>query len=160
MWKLYETSVRAGEVKKVQVPGQVRFLVLTNPLNIFSVCSTKSCNSHIIQNNGSLPLVGFDRKFTWNLKASPPKAFQIDFASTGLRQINVTERCPDRHSYTLKAFQTTGNVVIGKYCRGGRITSAQILNEGSFSVDVPAGEKLQRAQFAVRVGDEIKCELF
>lgn len=146
---------------KSALTGQVRFIVLTITPNIFSVCSTKSCNSHIIQaDSGSLPLVGFDRKFTWNLKASTPKAFEIDFASTGLRQINVTERCPNRHSYTLQAFQTTGNVVIGKYCREGPIASAQILNQGSFSVDVPAGEKLQWAQFDVRVGDEIKCELF
>lgn len=130
-------------------------------LNIFSVCSTKSCNSHIIQDDyGSLPLVGFDRKFTWNLKASPPKAFEIDFARTGLRQIKVTDRCPDRHRYTLQAFQTTDNVVIGKYCREGQIARAQILNQGSFSVDIPAGKKLQRARFDVRVGDEIKCELF
>lgn len=102
----------------------------------------------------------FDRRFTWNLKASPPKAFEIDFSSTGLRQINVTDRCPDRHSYTLQAFQATGSVLVGKYCRGGRIASAQILNQGSFSVDVQAGEKLRRDQFDVRVGDEIKCELF
>lgn len=92
--------------------------------------------------------------------ASPPRAFEIGFASTGLRQINVTDRCPDRHSYTLQAFQTTGVVVIGKYCRGGRIASVQVLNQGSFSVEVPAGQKLQRAQFDVRVGGEIKCELF
>lgn len=135
--------------------------MVTIALNVFSVCNTKSCDSHIIQADiGSLPLVGFDRTFTWNLKASPPKALEIDFASTGLRQINVTDRCPDRHSYTLQAHQTTGNVVIGKYCREGRIARAQILNQGSFSVDVPAGEQLQRAQFGVRVGEEIKCELF
>lgn len=103
--------------------------------------------------------MGFDRKFTWNLKASPPKAFQIDFGGAGLRQINMTDRCPDRHRYTLEAFQTTGSVVIGKYCREGRIGSAQILNRGSFSVDVPAGETLRRAEFDVRVGEEIKCEL-
>lgn len=132
---------------------------LTTPF--FLVCSTKSCSSHVVQADaGSLPLVGFDRKFTWNLKASPPKAFAIDFSGAGLRQINATDRCPDRHSYTLHAFQATGNVLVGKYCRGGRIASAQILNQGSFSVDVPSGEKLQRGQFDVRVGDEIKCESF
>lgn len=141
--------------------GPLRFTVLTITLNTFLVCSTKSCSSHIVQaDKGSLAFVGFDRKFTWNLKASPPKAFEIDFSSTGLRQINVTDRCPDRHTYTLQAFQATGNVVVGRYCRGGRITSAQILNQGSFSVDVSAGELLQRDQFDVRVGDEIKCELF
>lgn len=141
--------------------GQARSTVLTIALNIFSVCSTTSCNSHIIQDDhGSLPLEGFDRKFTWLLKASPPKALKIDFARTGLRQTNVTDGCRDGHLYTLQAFQATGSVVVGKYCRGGQIASAQILDQGSFSVDVPAGEKLQRDLFDVRVGDEIKCEFF
>lgn len=99
--------------------------------------------------------MGFNRRFTWNLNSS--KAFEIDFGGTGLRQINVTDRCADRHSYTLQAFQATGEVVIGKYCRAGRIARVQILNQGSFSVDVPAGETLQRTQFDVRVGGEIKC---
>ncbi|XP_045901766.1 CUB domain-containing protein 1-like [Micropterus dolomieu] len=136
----------------------------SRPQDVFSVeivrnieCTTKSCNSHIIQaDSGSLPLLDFDRKFTWNLKASAPKAFNIDFSNTGLRQINPSERCPDRHSYTLQAFQTTGNVAVGKYCRTGTIRSAQILNQGSFSLDVPAGQKLQSGQFDVSVGEEIK----
>ncbi|XP_035528709.1 CUB domain-containing protein 1a [Morone saxatilis] len=130
--------------------------------NVFSVeivrniqCTTKSCNSHIIQKD-SLPLLDFNRKFIWNLKASALKAFKIDFRDAGLRQINASESCPDRHSYTLKAFQTTGNVTVGKYCRTGPISSAQILNQGSFSLDVPAGQRLQNGQFDVSVGEEIK----
>uniref|UniRef100_A0A8C4DVH3 CUB domain containing protein 1a n=1 Tax=Dicentrarchus labrax TaxID=13489 RepID=A0A8C4DVH3_DICLA len=109
-----------------------------------------------IKDSGSLPLLAFNRKFIWNLKASAPKAFKIDFRKAGLRQINVSESCPDRHSYTLKAFQTTGNVTVGKYCGTGPISSAQILNQGSFSLDVPAGQKLQNGQFDVSVGEEIK----
>lgn len=131
------------------------FIVLTvNLIKCLSECTTKSCNSHIVlADSGSLPLASFNRRFSWNLKS--PKAFEIDFPGTGLRQINVTDRCPDGHSYTLQA---TGNVVIGKYCRAGRIANVQILNQGGFSVDIPAGEKLQRAQFDVHLGDEIKCE--
>ncbi|XP_044062973.1 CUB domain-containing protein 1a [Siniperca chuatsi] len=136
----------------------------SRPQDVFSVetvqnieCTIKSCNSHIIQADSALlPLLDFNRKFTWNLKASAPKAFKIDFSNTGLRQINPSERCPDRHSYALQAFQTTGNVVVGKYCRTGTIRSAQILNQGSFSLDVPAGQKLQNGQFDVSVGEEIK----
>lgn len=132
-----------------------------NPnVSAISECTTKSCNGRVVQaDSGSLPLAGFNRKYTWNVKASSPKSFKIDFGNVGLRQINVTDRCPDRHSYTLQAFQTTSSVVVGKYCRVGQISSAQVLNQGSFSVDVPAREKLQMAQFDVRVGDEIKCEL-
>ncbi|XP_031708762.1 CUB domain-containing protein 1a [Anarrhichthys ocellatus] len=120
-------------------------------------CTTKLCNGHIIQaDSDSLPLLDFNRKFTWNLKASATKAFKIDFNKLGVRQINPSERCPDRHSYTLQAFQATGNVAVGKYCRMGPVGSAQILNQGSFSLDVPAGQKLQNAQFDVSVGEEIK----
>lgn len=156
-WKLCETSVRGSEVKR-SVHWEGGFIVLTvNLIKCLSECTTKWCNSHIVlADSGSLPLAGFNRRFSWNLKS--PKAFEIDFSGAGLRQINVTDRCPDRHSYTLQAFQATGDVVVGKYCRAGRIANVQILNQGDFSVDVPAGEKLQRAQFDVRLGDEIKCE--
>uniref|UniRef100_A0A3Q1CT44 CUB domain containing protein 1a n=1 Tax=Amphiprion ocellaris TaxID=80972 RepID=A0A3Q1CT44_AMPOC len=109
-----------------------------------------------ITDSGSLPLLDFNRRFTWNLKASGLNAFKLDFANTGLRQINPSERCPDRHTYSLEAQQATGNVALGKYCRRGTISSAQILNQGSFSLDVPAGQKLQNDQFDASVGEEIK----
>lgn len=148
---------------KDSTPVSVEF-DCSRPQDVFNVeivrnieCTTKSCNSSIIQaDSGSLPLLDFNRKFTWNLKASAPKAFKIDFTSTGLRQINASERCPGRHSYTLRALQTTGDVTVGKYCIMGAISGAQILNRGSFSLDVPAGQKLQNGQFDVSVGEEIK----
>lgn len=145
--------------------GEVKVLMSTvvdrktSVLCVLSGCSARSCSGHVVQTDaGSIPFLAFDRKFTWNLKASPPNAFRINFASVGLRQINALERCPDRHSYTLQAFQTTGEVVVGTFCRVGRISSAQILNQGGFSLDVPAGQKLQSGQFDVSVGEEIKCE--
>ncbi|XP_070767948.1 CUB domain-containing protein 1-like [Enoplosus armatus] len=154
---------KTNALLKDNTPAMVEF-DCSRPQDVFSVeivrnieCTTKSCNSHIIQaDSGSLPLLGFKRKFTWNLRASAPKAFKIDFSNTGLRQINPSESCPDRHSYTLEALQTTGSVAIGKYCRMGTIRSAQILTQGSFSVEVPAGQKLQNGQFDVSVGEEIK----
>ncbi|XP_039972770.1 CUB domain-containing protein 1a [Xiphias gladius] len=152
-----------SQLLKDNAPLSVEF-ECTRPQDVFRVeisrhivCTTKSCNGHIIQaHSGSLPLLEFNRTFTWNLKASAPKALKLDFTKTGLRQINPSERCPDRHSYTLQAFQTTGNVAIGKYCRTGTISGAQILNLGSFSVEVPAGQKLQNGQFDVSVGEEVK----
>ncbi|XP_040901182.1 CUB domain-containing protein 1-like [Toxotes jaculatrix] len=135
----------------------------SRPQDVFRVeisrnieCNT-SCSGHIVlDESSSLPLLEFNRKFTWNLNATAPKAFKIDFTKTGLREINPSEKCPDRHIYTLQAFQTTGNVTVGKYCRTGSISSAQILDLGSFSVEVPAGQKLQNDQFEVSVGEEIK----
>ncbi|KAM4581556.1 CUB domain-containing protein 1a [Odontesthes bonariensis] len=120
-------------------------------------CTTKSCSGHIIQADaGSQPLQDFPRRFTWNIKAAASKAFKLDFTETGLRQIKSSERCPDKHTYSLRASQTTGNIVVGKYCRGGTIRSAQILNQGGLSLDVPAGQKLQHGQFDVSVGEDIK----
>ncbi|XP_042280954.1 CUB domain-containing protein 1-like isoform X1 [Thunnus maccoyii] len=148
---------------KDNAPVSVEF-ECSRPQDVFSMeivrnieCTTKSCNGHIIQaDSGSLPLLDFKRKFTWNLKAPTSKAFQIDFTKTGLTQINPSVSCPDRHTYTLQAFQDTGIVALGKYCRTGTISSAQILNQGSFSLEVPAGQKLQNGQFDVSVGEEIK----
>ncbi|KAJ4931243.1 hypothetical protein JOQ06_025541 [Pogonophryne albipinna] len=150
-------------VLKDNTPVSVEF-ECSRPQDVFSVeiarnieCTTKLCTGHIIQaDTGSLPLLDFNRKFIWNLKASAPKAVKIDFSNTGLRQINPSDRCPDGHSYNLQAFQTSGNVAVGKYCRTGPVVGAQILNQGSFSLDVPAGQKLQNGQFDVSVGEEIK----
>ncbi|XP_074539146.1 CUB domain-containing protein 1a [Halichoeres trimaculatus] len=136
----------------------------SRPQDVFSVeivqnieCTTKSCRSNIIlADYGSLPLLDFNRSFTWNLKSLSLKAFKIDFNNEGFRQINSSERCLDRHSYTLQASQTTGNVVVGKYCRAGTIHSAQVLDQGSFSLEVPAGQKLQNGHFDVSLGEEIK----
>lgn len=126
---------------------------------LLSECTTSSCSGHIIQaDSGSLPLLGFNRSFTWNIKASLPNAFKIDFTKLGLQQIGPSGRCPDKHTYTLKALQTTGSVAVGKYCKTGTVTNAQILNQGSFSLDVPAGQELQNGQFNVSVGEEIKCK--
>ncbi|CAN9513940.1 unnamed protein product [Ophioblennius macclurei] len=134
------------------------------PQDVFAVevvqnieCNVKSCSGHIVPaDSGSLPLLDFTRKFIWNLKASEPKAFKIDFTSAGLRQIKPSERCPDGHSYTLQVFQATGTVAVGKYCRMGSITSAQILNQGRLTLEIPARQKLQSSQFDVSVGEEIK----
>ncbi|TNN76301.1 CUB domain-containing protein 1 [Liparis tanakae] len=136
----------------------------SRPQDVFSVeivrsieCTTKLCNGHIIlAASDSLPLLDFNRKFTWNLKASAPKALKIDFGPSGMRQIDPSERCPDRQRYTLQAFQTTGRVTVGKYCRAGPVGTAQVPNQGSFSLDVPAGQKLPNGRFDVSVGEEIK----
>ncbi|XP_031608066.2 CUB domain-containing protein 1-like isoform X2 [Oreochromis aureus] len=139
-------------------------LECSRPQDVFSIeivrrinCTTKSCSGHIIQtDSNSTDALRFNRTFTWNLTAAAPKAFQIDFTKTGLKQINPSEKCPDRHTYTLQAFQSTGNVAVGKYCRSGTISSALILKSGSFSVDVPAEQKLQNDKFDVTVGEKIK----
>ncbi|KAK2844347.1 hypothetical protein Q5P01_011006 [Channa striata] len=166
------TQTKGCKVCKVRLPGRCSTSLLLKetttvefdcprPQDVFRVeivrnidCNIKSCSGHIIQtDSGSQSLLDFNRKFIWNLKASAPEVFKIDFTKTGLRQINPSEICPDRHTYTLQA---TGNVAVGKYCRSGIITSAQILNSGSFSLDIPAGHKLQNGQFDVSVGEEIK----
>uniref|UniRef100_A0A3Q1EFR2 CUB domain containing protein 1a n=1 Tax=Acanthochromis polyacanthus TaxID=80966 RepID=A0A3Q1EFR2_9TELE len=99
--------------------------------NVEIVSNIGECLHHFLAKSGSLPLLDFNRRFTWNLKALGINAFRLDFANTGLRQINPSERCPDRHTYSLEAQQSTGNVALGKYCRRGTISSAQILNQGT-----------------------------
>lgn len=150
-------------IKDSNTPVSLEF-DCTRPQDVFSVevvknigCTVKSCSDHIIPtDSGSLPLLDFTRRFIWNLKASAPKAFRIDFTNAGLRQINPSERCPDSHTYTIQVFQTTGTVALGKYCRMGSITSVQILNQGRLTLEIPARQKLQSSQFDVSVGEEIK----
>uniref|UniRef100_A0A672ZKR9 CUB domain containing protein 1a n=1 Tax=Sphaeramia orbicularis TaxID=375764 RepID=A0A672ZKR9_9TELE len=164
-------SRTSSECKVCTVTGRKRqceaSLVLRDsaPVSVELECSKRqevfdveiSCNGNIIlTDSSSPPLLNFNRKFTWNLKATAPKSLKIDFTNTGLRQINPSQECPDKHAYTLKAFRTTESIDMGKYCRTGAITDVQILRQSSFSLEIPAGQKLQSGQFSVSVGDEIK----
>ncbi|CAL8248188.1 unnamed protein product [Lota lota] len=115
-------------------------------------CTTQSCNGDIIMEEPN-SLGGFNRTYVWTLKAVAPKAILIDFTRTGLRQINSSQACPDKQTYTLQA---VGKVDIGRYCRTGPIGEAQLLKQGTFSLHVPAKEQLQAGRFNVSVGEEIK----
>ncbi|XP_059909141.1 CUB domain-containing protein 1-like [Gadus macrocephalus] len=115
-------------------------------------CTKQSCNGNITMEERS-GLLGFNRTYVWTLMAAAPKAFLIDFTGTGLRQIHPSQACPDKNTYTLQA---VGRVAIGRYCKDGPISQAQVLNQGSFAVHVPAGEPLRAGPFHVSVGEEIK----
>lgn len=121
------------------------------------VCSKSSCSKNIIQDGSALQsLLSFHRRFTWNISASLQESFRLDLTKTGLRQISPSETCPDKHTFTLLA---KGEVLVGKYCRSGSISGAQVLGQGSFSVDVPAGQQLQMDQIDVSVGNRIYSKL-
>ncbi|TKS81855.1 CUB domain-containing protein 1 [Collichthys lucidus] len=120
---------------------------------------SRQCNASLLLKENTPVSVEFDcskPQDVFNVEIVKNIAFKIDFSNAGLRQINASDSCADRHSYTLRAFQATGDVAVGKYCKTGPISSAQILNRGSFSLDVPAGQKLQNGRFDVSVGEEIK----
>uniref|UniRef100_A0A3Q3NNH3 CUB domain containing protein 1a n=1 Tax=Mastacembelus armatus TaxID=205130 RepID=A0A3Q3NNH3_9TELE len=138
--------------------GTSLLLKESTPVSLVFECTTPQdvFRVEIVRDIGKTSLAFFNRKFTWNLKASEPKALKVDFTSTGLRQMNPSQICPDGHSYTLQVLQPTEKVSIGKYCSLGSIRSIQIQNLGSFSLDVRAGQKLEERRFNVSVGEEIK----
>ncbi|XP_028326742.1 CUB domain-containing protein 1-like [Gouania willdenowi] len=122
-------------------------------------CFWMWCSSHTIQSDfGSLPLLDFKRRFIWNVKASTPmrKSIKVDFTETAMRQVHPSQSCPDYHTYKIQAFQSTGTVDLGTYCRTGTINSVQILNEGRISLDVPAGYHQLEGQIHLSTGEEIK----
>ncbi|XP_077454986.1 CUB domain-containing protein 1a [Stigmatopora argus] len=134
-------------------PGRVFTVEITRNIE----CTTKSCNDDISQGESNLdPWLVFHRRFTWKLRSLGPKSVQVDFSRTSLRQIPPSENCPDMHTYTFNAFQDTGTVAIGTFCKMGSISSAQILKQGSFSLDVPPEVEVRREQFAVSVAEDIK----
>ncbi|KAM9783335.1 CUB domain-containing protein 1a [Neosynchiropus ocellatus] len=152
-----------GDQLKDSAPVTVEFQC-PRPQDVYQVevirnieCTTRSCTGHIQTDSpASRSFLEFSRKFTWNLRATAPKAIQVSFTKLGVRQISPLISCPDKHTFTLGAVQRTGNVMIGRYCLEGTTQSVQILSQGRFSLDVPAGQQLQSYQFDVSVGEEIK----
>ncbi|KAK1805272.1 hypothetical protein P4O66_019622 [Electrophorus voltai] len=123
-----------------------------SPQDIFTVevnrdldCS-KSCAYDTIHPESSI-LPDFKQIFTWDLKVSPAKAFQLDFPASGMKQIQSLEQCLDKHTYTILMYLRAGTVPIGTFCRTGTITRMQVLWKGRVSLEVPRDTVLIPSDF-------------
>ncbi|XP_046887959.1 CUB domain-containing protein 1a [Hypomesus transpacificus] len=94
--------------------------------------------------------------FSWTLRASGPGAFLLDFSPTGLTQIQPAQACPDQHTYSLQAFQSTGAVVLGAYCGGGSVSGVQLPRLGQLSLEIPGRGALKPDVLPVVVGEDVK----
>ncbi|XP_060725820.1 CUB domain-containing protein 1a [Tachysurus vachellii] len=113
------------------------------------VCTT-TCNGMITPED--IPsLQNFNRTFSWNVKVQGHKAYCLDFTRTGLRQIQPTEHCQDKHIYSV----SIGAVTVGKFCHQGIIKSMQVLQEGRVTLQVPGKQQLNTVSFGITIGPEI-----
>ncbi|KAI4873983.1 hypothetical protein NFI96_032065 [Prochilodus magdalenae] len=128
----------------------------TQPEDIFTVKIDKhivcfnTCSENITPEDYPA-LQNFSRTFTWTVSAVQ-KAFRLDFTKAGLRQIQPTESCQDKHVYTVSTSTTT----VGRFCRHGSIKGMQVAYAGSVSLQVPGQGKLDPTSFGVSVGDKIQ----
>lgn len=99
-------------------------------------------------------LQNFTRTFTWNVKVQTRNAFCLNFTRAGLKQIQPTEQCQDKHIYSV----STATARIGTFCRQGTIKSMQVLREGRVSLQVPGKQQLNATSFGVLLGPEITCK--
>uniref|UniRef100_A0A8C6PNQ3 CUB domain containing protein 1a n=1 Tax=Nothobranchius furzeri TaxID=105023 RepID=A0A8C6PNQ3_NOTFU len=128
------------------IPVSVTF-TCPKPQGVFSVEILQYIGTSKEQkDSGSQSLLDFQRRFTWTVNATLTPSFGFDFNATGLRQIHPSVSCPDHHTYTL---WSAPNVLVGKFCRFGPISRAQFLNLGIFSLDVPAGQRVQQDNFSL-----------
>ncbi|XP_041962885.1 CUB domain-containing protein 1a isoform X1 [Alosa sapidissima] len=134
----------------------------TNPWDVFIVeiikkieCKAKPCK-HLVMPTDSQPLFEFNRTFHWCLRAPVRMTFHVDFSKMGLTQIAPSETCPDGHTYSLVALETTKNVQLGSFCASGTISGIQILNGGKVVLMVPGRQKLEAKDVNVFWGEDIK----
>lgn len=97
----------------------------------------------------------FNRTFIWNLKPPERAAILLSFSTTGLRQIQPTDECPDKHVYVL----TAENVTVGRFCRNGTIIQVDVRKVGKLSLEVSGGQPLDVKAIGVVQGPDIdgKC---
>nr|XP_057902681.1 CUB domain-containing protein 1 [Doryrhamphus excisus]XP_057902682.1 CUB domain-containing protein 1 [Doryrhamphus excisus] len=130
------------------------------PEDVFNVeinreidCTATTCSGNMVQPESSL-FPDFNRTFTWDLKVSSTRTFQLDFPEPGMRQIANEDACPDEHTYTLVTYLRTGPAIIGTFCKGGAVTSIQVLYKGRMSLRVPGHRKMEPVDFKVSIGPE------
>ncbi|XP_077362600.1 CUB domain-containing protein 1 isoform X2 [Festucalex cinctus] len=127
--------------------------VFTVEINREIDCTAASCSGDIVQAESS-HFPDFDRTFTWDLKVSSTRAFQLDFPELGMQQIDNEKTCPDGHTYVLVTYLRTGPATIGTFCKGGSVTSIQVRYKGRISLQVPKDRKLDPVDFKLSVGPE------
>ncbi|KAM9384548.1 CUB domain-containing protein 1 [Pholidichthys leucotaenia] len=96
----------------------------------------------------------FTRSFTWDLRVDDTRAFQVDFPEPGMRQIPDEETCPDQNTYALIAYLRSGLTVVGKFCKGGSMTTVMVRLKGRVVLQVPGDAKLDPVDFKVSIGPE------
>lgn len=109
-----------------------------------SDCS-KGCSSDTIHTE--FPFFNdFNRTFIWDLKVSPTNVFQLDFPASGMRQIPSSEKCPDKHTYSVLMY-LRGAVSVGTFCQSGPISRMRVLYKGRVSLEVAGGTPLNASDF-------------
>ncbi|CAM4697004.1 unnamed protein product [Leuciscus chuanchicus] len=93
----------------------------------------------------------FNRTFTWNLNPQASATIHLNFSRTGLRQIQPTDACPDKHVYML----TVENVTVGRFCRNGTIRQVDVPKAGKLSLEVSGGQPLDMTAISVLRGSPI-----
>ncbi|XP_077061967.1 CUB domain-containing protein 1a isoform X2 [Siphateles boraxobius] len=93
----------------------------------------------------------FNRTFTWNLKPPDRATLHLSFSRTGLRQIQPTDGCPDKHVYML----TAEKVTIGRFCRNGTIRQVDVRKVGKLSLEVSGGQPVDMKAIGVLEGSAI-----
>ncbi len=129
-------------------------LKLTYLLYSFSdlhVCSTVA---YIIEPKEYNAFQKFNRTFIWNMKPPDTMTFHLNFSNTGLRQIQPTDSCPDKHVYTL----AVENISVGRFCQNGAITQVDVRNVGKLSLEVSGGQPLDKKVIGVSLGHLINCK--
>ncbi len=88
------------------------------------------------------------------MKPPDTMTFHLNFSNTGLRQIQPTDSCPDKHVYTL----AVENISVGRFCQNGAITQVDVRNVGKLSLEVSGGQPLDKKVIGVSLGHLINCK--
>ncbi|ROL33015.1 CUB domain-containing protein 1 [Anabarilius grahami] len=115
----------------------------------------KICLKSIIEPKEHHVFQKFSRTFTWNLKPPAKRTTYFKF-STGLRQIQPTDSCPDKHVYTI----TSEIVTVGRFCHNGAIKMIEVRNVGKLSLEVSGGQPLDMKDIGVQLGLALKSVAF
>lgn len=120
----------------------------SQPEKVFIVQIIRDTGTMNIEPKDHSAFIKFNRTFTWNLKPLVSKSLQLNFSSTGLRQIEPEDSCPDNHRYIL----AVENISIGTFCQNGVIRQIDVRNAGKLSAEVTGGQSLSTKVIAVSVG--------
>ncbi|XP_068092431.1 CUB domain-containing protein 1-like [Hyperolius riggenbachi] len=119
-------------------------------------CDLGTCPLNVSQLPSSLPVVGLNRTFIWQISALKSKGLILAFTNPWLRQIDASETCSDRIYFNISTFTSGSSINLGTFCKNGAVTRIKVLERGVVALSLPWDQTIQDPIFSVANRSSIK----
>ncbi|KAG7500746.1 hypothetical protein JOB18_028164 [Solea senegalensis] len=92
----------------------------------------------------------FKQSLTWDINVPERTVLTLDFPGGGLKEISGAETCKDGYQYSVSTTRSDGTIKAKNYCKGGKVSTMDLLGATTVTIDVPKDGELEQKVFNVK----------